>query len=198
MRRLIPALALLLLALAPPVEAQSRSSFSSPGTDRSGVWVSTGLGWGSVMPSCPICARERSGGLSGYLRVGGSVTRNVLVGVEGNGWYKGGEDVDQLVGSASVVTLLYPRSDMGLYVKVGLGLTRYEARPTDDDPTAATNTVGVNLGVGYELRALPAVSLVPYLNVVAGSFGSLREDDDTLTGDMNVSLVQLGLGVTLH
>lgn len=199
MRRFILPLALgILVTLPASAEAQYMGSGISESADRSGVWVGLGMGWGSALPSCPICARDRTGGLSGYLRTGTSVTDRILVGVEANGWYKGTEDLRQIVGSASVVTLMYPKADVGLYFKAGLGLTRFEARPRDGDPSATANTLGVNVGVGYELRTLNSVSLVPYMNVVTGSFGTLKEDGDAITGGMNLSVVQFGVGVTLH
>lgn len=199
MRRFIVSLALgILITLPASAEAQYMGSRISDSAARSGVWVGAGMGWGSALPSCPICARDRSGGLSGYLRTGTTVTDRVLVGVEANGWYKGTEDLRQIVGSASVITMLYPRVDSGLYFKAGLGLTRFEARPRDDDPKATANTFGVNVGVGYELRTMGSFSVVPYMNVLTGSFGTLKEDGNELTGGMNLSLVQLGVGLTLH
>ncbi len=187
--------------LTAPTSAAAQVS-DTPGagseTTRSGVWLGVGMGLGSAMPTCPICARNREQALSGYFRMGGTVTQRILVGLETNAWYRGGEETDQIIGSASVVSLLYPRDDSGLYVKVGLGLTRFEARPTGDDPPVTANTFGVNVGVGYELRATRALSFVPYLNVLTGSFGNLKEEDRTLTGSMNVSLVQFGIGITTH
>ena len=199
MRRFaLPIVFSVLLALPSPTEAQYMGVGQSASTAHSGVWAGLGMGWGSALPSCPICARDRSGGMSGYLNVGTSVTERILIGVEGNGWYKGTEDLDQIVAGVSVVTLLYPNADAGLFLKAGLGLTRFEARPAGDETMATANTFGVNVGVGYELRAVGALSVVPYMNILTGSFGTLKEDGDALTGGMNLSLVQFGLGVSLH
>ena len=54
-----------------------------------GFWIGGGLGYGSVSSSCDGCGSSDSeGGFSGLLRLGGTLSEQVLLGVESDGWYK--------------------------------------------------------------------------------------------------------------
>jgi hypothetical protein len=163
----------------------------------SGLSFALGLGGGVSRLSCPICVREGRNGLSGYVRPGLAVAPSLAVGIEGAGWAKRGDEVDHFLTSLSAVLLYYPRPASGLHFKAGPGLLFYKA--WDEGNEAHTKTYGVELGVGYDLRIRPGYSVTPFLNLFATSFGSLRtEDDRRISDQVGISMIQLGLGLTLH
>ena len=67
-----------------PVHAQG---FGSAAVSRQGFWYGGGLGRGYTDLACGICGGEReNGGISGYLRAGGTLTRSFLLGGELDAW----------------------------------------------------------------------------------------------------------------
>jgi len=158
------------------------------------------VGAGSSLVSCAICREDRQGGPSGYIKIGGTIRPAVLLGVEGTVWVQSGEELDQYLGALTGAAYLYPRIGSGFFIKGGLSGLRYVASEdgADEGDEATATTVGVNLGVGYEFRVRPGYSLVPFLNLVASSFGSLSQEGEQLAGDLNVTLIQFGLGMTGH
>lgn len=74
-----PLLVLALTLVASTADAQK------PNT-REGFWISFGMGAGSATMGGYLAHRGRETGLSGYLRMGGTISPNILLGVESNGW----------------------------------------------------------------------------------------------------------------
>ena len=59
--------------------------------ERKGFWIGFGAGYGSAMASasCEGCSGGgRDKGLTGFLKLGGTVNPRVLLGVESNAWTK--------------------------------------------------------------------------------------------------------------
>lgn len=175
------------------VEAQSSRRTNA----RQGLWIGAGLGGGSAGLDCDYCSTERVTGLSGYARLGGTLSRHILVGVETNGWLHSEGGVDASLGFASVVALWYPSKTGALYLKVGLGGMRYREDDGVDELTATAPSA--SLGIGYELRVSRNVSLVPYANSLASSAVRVHLNGVALgTADISINLFQFGLGVTFH
>lgn len=164
-----------------------------------GMWLGLGAGAGSSLVTCAVCIEDREGGPSGYLRIGGTVAPSVLVGGEGTLWVQTGDEQDRLLGSLNGVVLLYPQPGRGFHVKGGLGVLRYQITDGDDeDDTARVTSLNVQLGVGYDVPVSPGYSITPFLNVVASSYGSLEQDNDVLADQVNVTLIQFGIGLSAH
>src|ERR1051325_11624707 len=54
---------------------------------RDGFWIGFGLGYGSSQVTCDSCRRvSRQGGGTGFLKLGGAPSRNLLIGAALNGW----------------------------------------------------------------------------------------------------------------
>ena len=107
MRWIAPAaLALgLLAATRSPVEAQRAAT-----TPRHGLWVGAGLGLGSAQLTCSVCQGGRDRGTTGYLRIGTTLGKNVLIGAETNVWYHSQSQVDYLLAALSAARTI-TRSD---------------------------------------------------------------------------------------
>lgn len=161
-----------------------------------GLWLGAGLGVGSARLSCQICQGNRGGGTSGYLRTGFTITPQMLVGLEGTAWYRTAEDVDHLLGSLQAVFFFYPQARSGLYIKTGLGLAQYSAK--DGDDKISSQAFAGSIGLGYEIRVSSGLSFVPYANFLGSAGADVRLNDNIAGLAANTSLIQFGLGLTLH
>lgn len=187
---LIAALAgALLLASTTTLAAQKAA-------ERHGIWVGAGVGLGSAKLSCDICRLDRTGGTSGYLRAGATVSKSVLIGLEATGWYKSKSDIDQLLGSLQAVVLLYPRPASGFYLKTGVGISQFNAKDNDDE--VSSQAFSMQFGVGYEVAMGRGLSIVPYANFLGSTGGDVRFNDTVSGLSANTSLLQFGVGLTLH
>ena len=155
--------ATLLACAGNTVHAQSKPN------DRKGFWVGFGLGGGSAGVECDICDDDRVNGGTGYVRLGGTLSRHFLLGVEGNAWVNPANDVDESIGYGSVVLLWYPSATGALYLKFGLGGMTYSFDDGVDQVTATAPSFSI--GLGYEVRVGRNISLVPYMNALGSSAG---------------------------
>jgi hypothetical protein len=177
---------------------------------RQGFWVSFGLGNGWAETACtstagtdcstPSISDDRFTGVSGYVRLGGTVSRSLLLGFETNGWLHSKGGLDESIGFGSLVALWYPSATGALYLKVGLGGMTYRAKNGVDEFT--TNAPSASVGVGFEVRVGRNLSLVPYVTALGSSaVARLHFDGVSIptTGEnTDINLFQLGLGVTWH
>ncbi len=160
-------LAVLLAGSASAQQAQTRQGF----------WIGGGLGYGSL--GCDGC--DRVGAPSGYLKLGGTLRQNILLGVETNGWTKSEAGARLTMGNVSGAIYWYPMTTNGMFVKAGAGYSVL------DNSFASTSGFGLLGGVGYDVRVSRNLSVTPVANWFRGSFDG---------GSANV--LQIGLGVTSH
>ena len=144
---------------------------------RQGFWIGGGLGYGSL--GCNGC--NRLGGVSGYLKLGGTLRQNILLGVETNGWTKSDLGQTLTMGNMSGAAYWYPMPANGLFIKGGLGYSIL------DDGFNNESGFGLLAGLGYDVRVGRNLSITPVANWFRGSF----------TG-ASANVVQIGLGVTSH
>jgi Outer membrane protein beta-barrel domain len=164
---------------ASPVAAQHAQT-------REGFWAGVGMGWGSFGLSCDACdGLERTGSYSGYVKLGGTLRSNLLLGAEVNGWTKSEEGATIEFGNASAAAYWYPTLESGMFVKGGLGYSRMAADNGGDG--ASDGGFGLLAGVGFDMRVGGNTSLTPVLNYFRGSFEGGSAD-----------VFQIGLGVTFH
>ena len=144
---------------------------------RQGFWIGGGLGYGSL--GCYGC--DRLQGPSGYLKLGGTLRQNLLLGVEMNGWTKSEFGQRMTMGNMSGAAYWYPRTTDGLFFKAGLGYSVL------DDGFSRETAFGLLGGLGYDIRIGQNVSITPIANWYRGSFN---------LGALNV--LEIGVGVTSH
>ena len=168
---------------------------------RDGFWFGAALGSGWARVSCQICQNKNRGGLSGALRLGGGVSRSVLIGAEVAAWRTtidtGADTVHQSLAAFGVAAYWHPSARRPLYLKLGIGLVAHRA---DDGTDVITSTaIGPQVGAGYEWPVSPHLLVSPVVNVALGVVGgSLKFNGGKIQDSPGVSLVQLGLGVTWH
>jgi hypothetical protein len=194
MRRAAIVIATLLACGSVHLQAQSTRR---PNT-REGFWIGFGLGDGSAGLDCTTCSNDRFGGFSGYFRLGGTLSRSVLLGFESNAWVHSEGGTDESIGFGSIVALWYPSRTGALYLKFGLGGMTYRADDGVDIYTATAPSA--SLGIGYEVRLGRNFSVLPFLNSLASSAVVLHVNGMTVpvSEDISFSLVQFGVGATWH
>ena len=206
----------MLMAAAGSLEAQggalragaaaSNGSITSrlPADSRRGFWYGGGVGTGAGSMHCGICEHEKEQGTSAYLRAGTTVNRRLLLGVQGSGWQRTGDAGKRRLLSLTGGAWWYPNARHGYYLHGGAGLSRWKASQENDAVTS--QAVALIVGVGYEVRVNPQLSIVPYLNALGSSSGSmwLENKDDVsferrkLPSGGHALLFQIGLGITRH
>ena len=150
---------------------------------RDGFWFSGGLGYGSL--GCQDCG-SRTGGMSGGLSLGGTITPRFLLGVGTEGWTKSEQGATLTVGTLDARVRFYPSATGGFFVTGGLGI----GTMTGTVPgfgTVTENGLGTLVGIGYDYRIARNTSITPYWN------GFAMKNSNT---DANVG--QMGIAITLH
>ncbi|NOT07713.1 MAG: hypothetical protein HOP28_05825 [Gemmatimonadales bacterium] len=176
-----------------------------PADGRRGFWLGAGIGPGNGSLHCGICNDERDRGTAGYIRLGTTLNRKLLVGVEGGAWQREGEEGKRRLLSLTAGGWWYPNERHGYFVRFGAGLTRWRAWDGGEDAVTSA-AIGLIAGVGYEVRLNPALSIVPYVNALGTSSGALwlESRDDVsferrrLPAGGHALLIQIGVGITRH
>ena len=194
--RLAPTLVPFLLAGA--VTAAGAQDAPENPHARQGFFFGFGLGVGSAGLECEACGADfdRETGLSGTLRLGGTLSQTVQLGVATNGWYKVENDITYRLAFLSAIIVLYPSSRGGFFFQLGLG--GMSGRVADDFNEITTLGGAAMLGIGYDIRIGSSVSLTPYANALASN-GNLEVDGfEILDENFNPNVVQFGLAISTH
>ena len=168
---------LLLVALPAAMDGQSRPH------SRQGFWFSGGLGYGSL--GCDDCG-GRTGGLSGGLALGGTLSPKLLLGVGTAGWTKSEGGATLTVGTLDARLRFYPSETGGFFLTGGLGLGSIGADVSGFGSASETG-VGLLLGLGIDFRVGNNLSLTPFWNGFA-----------VRTSNGNANVGQIGLNLTVH
>jgi len=158
-------------------------------------WLSAGIGPTWLRVSCEICRSDRGTGMSGYVAIGGSGGRGLLVGAEATGRFKREGSVRETVWGFGVVARWFPNPRRRLYWKLGAGAQLYRIEDGQDVLTATP--FGVQLGIGWELPLSRRFRWTPSATVhIASVGGGLKLNGASSIHDVALTMVQLGLGVT--
>jgi len=166
---------------------------------REGFWIGFGFGHGSADLKSPtldsLGATGREGGTTGFVKLGGTLSKSVLLGGEVNAWVKSESGVTFTVGNVSAAAYFYPAPQTGFFVKggVGYGSTRFSnSRP------ATASGFGFLAGVGYDVRVGGNISLTPVANFYFGSDGDMTENGTKVISSLKHNVFDFGLGITFH
>jgi hypothetical protein len=169
-------------ALVCPVTAHAQRAQT-----REGFWFNVGLGWGSL--GCEDCD-DRTGGFSGALGLGGTLSQKLVLGAAYNFWSKTEEDETLTDGTLTAAIRFYPSSTGGFFLHAGLGLGLANYRIEDSvlgSFEINDEGFGALFGLGYDIRVARNMSLTPFANF----FG-------VVINDSNSDVFQIGLGITFH
>ncbi len=173
----------------------SAGGLSAQRAPSDGMWFGAAIGGSSARLSCQVCAGERETAVSGFVQIGGTFNPQFRYALEGGGWRKDGPTLNQWIGSLGLVGYFSPRSDGGLYFKGGPSALYYSATDEDDDEVTS-RSYGVVVGMGYALSNAGSLVFRPAITVHASSFGRLSSRDETVASDVNLSLIQLSIGIS--
>lgn len=171
----------LILCSALSVEAQARD----------GVWFGFGLGGG--WNTSEGLDDERPVGPAGYFRLGGTPSRNVLIGGEVLGWGRKDGDVTTTRGNVTATVMLFPSKTGGFFLKGGAGFAWVEAT-TDvlgGTLTAREEGFGTTLGAGFDVR-LGTLYLTPNIDWLFQAYDAGQNLQETNT------LFLITVGLTWH
>lgn len=183
---------LVLLLGAAPLAAQGTGS-------REGFFLSIGAGSGSAGVECPDCngidLGERLTGIAGYLRLGGTVSPGLQVGIEGTGWIKNSDGLERRIATAGIVFVLYPSATGGFWLKGTAG----GVRSVIENDLASLVGEGLMFGggAGFDIPIGGRVALTPYVSYFASTGTGADLNGVSLGTDLNPNVLQFGLGLTL-
>ena len=164
---------------------------------RDGFWIGFGLGYGSSQVTCDSCRRvSRQGGVTGFLKLGGAPSRNLLIGAALNGWAHSDGSATESMANVTASLYFYPRRRSGFFVTGGVGLSGYHINST---PAWDGTGWGWTAGAGYDVRFGRDVSLTPVVNYTWGDVGDVNigSSGAVFTG-WRQNVLDVGLGVTFH
>lgn len=174
-------LALLAALLTLPAAAHAQRAQT-----RDGFFLGLGLGYGSLGLGCDGCDFDREGGLSGYFKIGGALSQQVLLGGETTGWFKSEDGVDISQGNLQGNVYFYPSPTGGFFVKGGAGLSTISLDAGIGGSDSETG-FGWGGGVGYDVRVGDNFSITPVVSYFRGEFDGF-----------STNVLQLAFGVTWH
>lgn len=178
------------------LSALANSPSSAQRLDRHhGFWVGAGLGSALTDVSCDVCIEDSKSVVSGFLRGGITVSPRWLLGLELIGTDNSEDGVNERILGLGGIGYFYPTGG-GLFLKGGLGILTFKA---DDDTNELTSTLlAMQVGVGYELPVSQRLAISAFSSLFTTANGDLDYNGTRVTQDMNVTLIQFGLGITMH
>jgi hypothetical protein len=181
--RLLAALGVLALCGAGAAAAQHPQT-------REGFWIGFGFGYGSRHESCDACGSTTDGGVSSFLKLGGTLSKSVLLGGSVNAWTKSESGLTETLGNVTGSVYYYPAPASGFFLTGGVGFSEY--RLSDGGSVDGTGW-GFTVGAGYDLRVGRMISLTPVVNFAYGG----GANPGGATG-WKQNVIDFGLGVTFH
>jgi len=164
----------------------SAASAQHPQT-RKGFWIGFGFGYGSYGISCNGCSGlGREGSYTGYLKMGGTLNKHLLLGGESVFWSKSQGGSTVTAGNVTFSGYYYPQPASGMFLTAGVGFS--EADVSSGGSSANSTGPGLTVGAGYDIRVGTNLSIVPTGNWVYGH---------PETG-FSHNFFQFSLGVTFH
>lgn len=139
---------------------------------RPGFWMDAGVGYGRIRLTCVTCSSIVAATGPAYtVSIGGAVSQNVLLGVQGDLWQSSGAPRQQ-VQTVTGLVQWYPWPAAKLWVRGGVGIVKGSVALTADT-TGAHSTKGtgvaLTISVGYDFRLTShlGVALQAATNVAA-------------------------------
>jgi opacity protein-like surface antigen len=181
---------LVLLGLLParPVLAQGN-------LEHRGFYFGIGLGIGWAKLGGDFSDGESQSGLSGHLRLGGTVKPNLLLGGETNGWFDSEDGIDNSWGSLMGTVTYYPGEKLPLFVKGGAGYMTTSGTDGFDD--YGSNHFAFQVGAGYDIKVGSNKAITVVANLIQGLGGSF-DVSGVEFGDASPRIIQVGAAFSLY
>lgn len=121
---------------------------------RNGFWLDVGAGYGRLRVRCTNCSETGTAyGGTATITLGRSLSRTVVLGLEGQVWSSWEKGPREQVRSLTVVAQWYPFRDRRFFVRGGTGIVQGPVVPngTGAAPASVKGAgVGLTLGLGYD------------------------------------------------
>lgn len=189
------------LALLMVVGVAATAAAQAKPQTRQGLNVSFGLGAGSGGVKCTDCASDRQNGGTGYFRLGGTVSPQLVVGGELSGWTHSEDAGDVTFSYITAFAQYYPVVTSGFFVKGGLGFggTEFNVQdPTLGNIKLESQGLAGSVGAGYDIRLGKNFSLSPYVEYMSTFGAPAKVNGQDAGGNLNGNVVAFGLGFTWH
>jgi len=179
MRTLLIAGTALVLGIA-PAGAQTPDD----GPRHQGFWIGFGLGGGLNLD-----APDSKGGGAGYLRMGGTVNQQLLIGGDASAWARDVDGGTVSRGNATATVYFFPSTQGGAFLKSGLGFAsaRIEATSGNTTVTISEEGFGATFGAGYDIKVGRNFYITPNVDYLV-----------QVINDETDSLLLLTIGVGWH
>lgn len=182
----------------------------APKRHRRGLWGELGSGPGYVRIACSDCEDVVGAtGTTGYLRVGGVISKNVVIGVEffsfldkAFGFAPEDSNAVAETGTAAIVLLWYPGRH-GLFFKGGVGAAFGQfSVPVDSAGVALADTsngggIGLTFGLGWDLPISRKFAITANAAAFVTALGDValpgRRVDDVIA-----TIYQASIGFTIR
>jgi hypothetical protein len=171
--------------------------------ERSGFWIGLGGGIGSAGIGCDddCDGGEREWAPAGYVKLGGTLSKRVLLGAEFNLWFDEQEGTTLNFYDAVATVTFYPQRTSGFFLKGGVGAAFLDMEFRDDDTTITVDLgtgLGVLAGAGYDFRVGRRTSITPAVNFWHGWPGDIKLGGETVFSNFRYNVVDFTVGVTFH
>lgn len=172
------------LAVSLPMSAAAQDSTSR----RHGLWGSVAGGYSSSIFSCDNCTAHRQDGVGLQFVVGMALSERLLIGVEGDDWFRNQNDIHREFANVTAAGYFYPRANGNFFVKAGAGVAYYlfsNASSLDD--------VGVGLmaGAGYDIPLRGETFITPSVSFDFGRMG-----DKAGSRGVTINWLTIGAAIT--
>ncbi len=156
---------LLLVAVGPAQAQEGREEENS----RAGFWLGLGAGSGWNITDAPN-VDERPVGTAAYLRVGGTVTPQVLLSGEVIGRAASEGDTTKTRVNATFSMLIFPSRTGGFFIKGGIGLS--SVWTPSETPWSTNQGLGLTAGAGFDIPVGGNLYVTPNIDWLMQSFPS--------------------------
>lgn len=158
----------------------------------SGFWASAVLGTGRQRSTCDICAGQGNGGWALRLAAGGTLNPKIRLGGEFLGWTDKTEDISSRFLLLAPTVSWRPSSKIPYFLTGGVGFASFET--ADSTEALTSSSLGVTVGVGYELPVAQRWALTGYLGLSGSLFADLVLDRTNIAS-VRHTLLHIGIGV---
>jgi hypothetical protein len=159
-----------------------------------------GGGVGSAQVTCDGCEGGRETGGVVHLALGGTLSKNVLLGADYSVWVKDREGFTFSLGNGLLTLTVYPKSAAGFFFKAGGGIS-----VAHNDLRQGLTTISVDYptglglmgGAGYDIRVWENKSLTPAVSYWYGSHGDVMLGGEAFH-NWKYGVVDFTVNVTFH
>ncbi|HEV8400300.1 MAG TPA: hypothetical protein VGQ18_10745 [Gemmatimonadales bacterium] len=163
---------------------------------REGFWIGFGVGQGNLAWSCDGCTDQDHGGPTGFLRLGGTPSKKVLLGAELNFWSLDFGATEITAGYTAFTAYWYPSATGGLFLKGGFGGAIYTRKTAASE--ASSPGGALVLGAGYDIRVGQKLSITPMLSFWGSNKADLKDNGTTIETGFRHTGGTLQVGITFH